>query len=95
MSELSAPVPSPGDSEHVQPTDDLVGVVMIHTTSGSVVTVTERKSDDSGWWLRGGGGLCDEVIADGSWRPLRVVLAAARAALHGSPAPIVGVADDE
>lgn len=55
--------------------DDLVGIQLVHMSTGHVVRVRERKSTDDGWWLHDEGGLCDEVIADGTWRPLMVVLA--------------------
>lgn len=62
-------------------TDAQPGLVMVHMAAATTVTLSERKDDDTGWWLVEHGGLCDEVIADGSWRPLASVLAEYRAAL--------------
>ena len=59
----------------ITPEDDLVGIRLVHMNTGDVVRVRCRKSTDDGWWVHDGGGLCDEVIADGTWRPLMVVLA--------------------
>lgn len=56
--------------------DDLCGVLMVHMATATVARINRRKKDDSGWWLDADhGGLADSVIADGIWRPLRVVLA--------------------
>lgn len=60
------------------PTNDLMGVTMVHMATGTVVTICDRKTDDTGWWVTGGAGLADSVIANGTWRPMSVVLVAAR-----------------